>query len=313
MVRQQISTQADNAFTASGVIKGKKIRVNRIPAITRQQIIDNRKHFGNLFIQHEGSVFLNVPASTITEPTPVAGSLTPGNFEAVGFGIPVMFQVGIVKHTAKGRTGKLGITHIEIGAKNEHGSAWATSPAVDLDALSVPALLRMAIQASRCVGMTFPVGWINDSNGKALGQFAVGDLLPVGSWIGYGIRKTKVVDPKTKQHQLVEVDTRCEVVLWDAGEVEALNDKHVRHLTGKAPAGRKKERGSMTDPKVLKIVAKLYAEAERGTDGLGKPAWVRQQLIARHGLTYSESWVRSVGKKARDAGLLKTGRREVTK
>ena len=118
MVRLQISTQADNAFTASGVIKGKKIRVNRIPAITRQQIIDGRKHLGNFFIQQEGSVFLNVPASTITEPTPVAGSLTPGNFEAVGFGVPVMFQVGIVKHAAKGRTGKLGITHIEIGAKN---------------------------------------------------------------------------------------------------------------------------------------------------------------------------------------------------
>lgn len=306
MVRQQISTQANNAFTASGDIKGKKVRVNRIPAITRQQIIDNRKGLGNQFIQWKGSVFLNVPASTITEPTPVAGSLTPGNFEAVGFGVPVTFEVGIVKH-------QLGITHIEIGAKHEPDSAWATSSAVDLDAISYSALLRMAIQASRCVGMAFPVGWIMDWNGKALGQFAVGDLLPVGSWIGYGFRKANLVDPKTKQHQLVEVDTRCEVVLWDAGEVEALDDKTVRHLTGKAPAGRKKERGSMTDPKVLKIVAKLYAEAERGTDGLGKPAWVRQQLIARHGLTYSESWVRGVGKKARDAGYLTTGRREVTK
>jgi hypothetical protein len=305
MVRLQISTQADNAFTASGVIKGKKVRVNRIPAITRQQIIDGRKHLGNFFIQQEGSVFLNVPASTITEPTPVAGSLTPGNFEAVGFGVPVMFQVGIVKHAAKGRTGKLGITHIEIGAKNEHGSAWETSQAVDLDALSVPALLRMAIQASRCVGMAFPVGWTVDTDFKPLGVLRVGDAIPKNA--------SKTWGATPRQGRIASVDERCEIELWDAGEVEALNDKHVRHLTGKAPAGRKKERGSMTDPKVLKIVAKLYAEAERGTDGLGKPAWVRQQLIARHGLTYSESWVRSVGKKARDAGLLKTGRREVTK
>jgi hypothetical protein len=87
----------------------------------------------------------------------------------------------------------------------------------------------------------------------------------------------------------------------------------VRHLTGKAPTGRKKERDSMTDPKVLKIVAKLYTEAESGTDGLGKPEWVREQLKIRYGIFKGESWVRAVGKNARDAGLLKYGRREVTK
>jgi hypothetical protein len=305
MVRQQLSTQADNAFTASGVIKGKKVRVNRIPAITRQQIIDNRKHLGNLITQAEGSVFLNVPASTITEPTPVAGSLTPGTFEAVGFGVPVTFQVGIVKHAAKGRKHQLGITQIEIGAKNEPGSAWNMNPAVDLDALSVPALLRMAIQASRCVGMAFPVGWTVDTDFKPLGVLHVGDAIPKNASKTWGA---------TPRHgRIASVDERCEVELWDAGEVEPLDDKTVRHLTGKAPTGRKKERGSMTDPKVLKIVAKLYTEAESGTDGIPKPLWVRQELIARHGLTYSESWVRAVGKKARDAGILKTGRREVTK
>lgn len=305
MVRQQLSTQADNAFTASGVIKGKKVRVNRIPAITRQQIIDNRKHLGNLITQAEGSVFLNVPASTITEPTPVAGSLTPGTFEAVGFGVPVTFQVGIVKHAAKGRKHQLGITQLEVGAKNEPGSAWDMNPAVDLDALSVPALLRMAIQASRCVGMAFPVGWTVDTDFKPLGVLHVGDAIPKNA--------SKTWGATPRQGRIASVDERCEVELWDAGEVEPLDDKTVRHLTGKAPTGRKKERGSMTDPKVLKIVAKLYTEAERGTDGIPKPLWVRQELIARHGLTYSESWVRAVGKKARDAGILKTGRREVTK
>jgi len=305
MVRQQISTQADNAFTASGVIKGKKIRVNRIPAITRQQIIDGRKHLGNIFIQQEGSVFLNVPASTITEPTPVAGSLTPGNFEAVGFGVPVMFQVGIVKHAAKGRTGKLGITHIEIGAKNEPGSTWESSSAVDLDALSSPALLRMAIQASRCVGMAFPVGWTVDTDFKPLGVLRVGDAIPKNA--------SKTWGATPRQGRIASVDERCEIELWDAGEVEALDDKTVRQLTGKEPTGRKKERDSMTDPKVLKIVAKLYKEAEKGTDGLPKPEWVREQLKIRYGMFKGESWVRAVGVNARKAGLLKSGRRELTK
>jgi hypothetical protein len=153
--------------------------------------------------------------------------------------------------------------------------------------------------------MAFPVGWTVDTDFKPLGVLRVGDAIPKNA--------SKTWGATPRQGRIASVDERCEIELWDAGEIEALNDKHVRHLTGKAPSGRKKERGSMTDPKVLKIVAKLYAEAERGTDGLGKPAWVRQQLIARHGLTYSESWVRGVGKKARDAGYLTTGRREVTK
>jgi len=305
MVRQQLSTQADNAFTASGVIKGKKVRVNRIPAITRQQIIDNRKHLGNLIMQAEGSVFLNVPASTITEPTPVAGSLTPGTFEAVGFGVPVTFQVGLVKHAAKSNKQKLGITQIEIGAKNEPGSEWETSSAVDLDALSIPALLRMAIQASRCVGMAFPVGWTVDTDFKPLGVLRVGDAIPKNA--------SKTWGATPRQGRIASVDERCEVELWDAGEVEPLDDKTVRHLTGKEPTGRKKERDSMTDPKVLKIVAQLYKEAEKGTDGIPKPEWVREQLKIRYGMFKGESWVRAVGVNARKAGLLKSGRREVTK
>jgi hypothetical protein len=305
MVRQQISTQADNAFTASGVIKGRKIRVNRIPAISRQQIIDNRKHLGNFFIAGEGSRYWNIPAAKITEPTPVAGSLTPGTFEAVGFGVPVTFQVGIVKHVAKGKKHQLGITRIEIGAKHEPGSAWDMSPAVDLDALSVPALLRMAIQASRCVGMAFPVGWTVDTDFKPLGVLRVGDAIPKNA--------SKTWGATPRQGRIASVDERCEVELWDAGEVEPLDDKTLRHLTGKAPTGRKKERDSMTDPKVLKIVAKLYTEAESGTDGLGKPEWVREQLKIRHAIFKGESWVRAVGKNARDAGYLTTGRREVTK
>jgi hypothetical protein len=304
MVRQQISTQADNAFTASGVIKGKKIRVNQIPAISRQQIINNRKHLGNFFLD-VNLRYWKVPAETITEPTPVAGNLLPGTFEAVGFGVPVTFQVGIVKSVTKGKKHQLGITRIEIGAKYESESEREVNPAVALDAISYPALLRMAIQASRCVGMAFPVGWTVDKDLKPLGVLRVGDTVPEHA--------TKLWGATARFRKITSVDERCEIELWDAGEVEPLDDKTLRHLTGKAPTGRKKERGSMTDPKVLKIVAKLYTEAESGTKGLGKPEWVREQLKIRYGIIQGESWVRAVGKNARDAGYLTTGRREVTK
>lgn len=311
MVRRQISVQDDNAFTASGVIKGKRITVSRVPAISQQELINGRRHLGNLFLQSSGSVFLDVPASTITTPTQVAGSLTPGTFRADGFGVEVLFQVGIVKHVAKGRTGKLDITHIEVGLKHVDGEAWQVGKPVGIDDLSRPGLLRLAIQASRCVGMAFPIGWIIDGDGESLGQYAVGDLLPIGSWIGYGIRKVKVVDSITRQQELVEVDTVCEVVLWDSGEV--LNETAVRLLTGGKQAGRKQERGSASDPKVLRIVAKLYNEAHHNSNGLRIPEYVRRELLEKHGISNGESWVRSMGVRARKEGLLKQGKRKARK
>ena len=310
MVRRQISVQDDNAFTASGVIKGKRITVSRVPAISRKELIEGRRHLGNLFLQSSGSVFLNVPASTITTPTQVAGSLTPGTFRADGFGVEVLFQVGIVKHVAKGRTGKLGVTHIEVGSKHIDGEAWQVSKPVALEELSRPGLLRLAIQASRCVGMAFPIGWTVDAKGKPLGCFTTGDVLPNIDHKSYGVRSVRT-DPKTRQRLVEKVDTICEVELWDAGEV--LNETAVRFLTGGKQAGRKQERGSMSDPKVLRIVANLYKEANHNSDGLRIPEYVRRELLARHGISNGESWVRSMGVKARKAGLLEQGKRKVRK
>lgn len=310
MVRRQISVQDDNAFKASGVVKGKRITVSRVPAISRQELIEGRRHLGNLFLQSSGSVFLNVPASTITTPTQVAGSLTPGTFRADGLGVEVLFQVGIVKHVTKGRTGKLDITHIEVGSKHIDGEAWQVSKPVGIDDLSRPGLLRLAIQASRCVGMAFPVGWTVDAKGKPLGCFTTGDVLPNIDHKTYGVRSVRT-DPKTRQRIVDKVDTVCEVELWDAGEV--LNESAVRFLIGAKPTGRKQERGSASDPKVLRIVANLYKEANHNSDGLRIPEYVRRELLARHGISNGESWVRSMGVKARKAGLLKQGKRKVRK
>jgi len=83
----------------------------------------------------------------------------------------------------------------------------------------------------------------------------------------------------------------------------------VRILLGQQTPGRRRTPGSMTDPKILKQVARLYEEAEtKRTIGQSRPAYVQQRLIERNQHA-SESWVRAVGVNARNAGFLKLGQR----
>jgi hypothetical protein len=307
MVRRQKSAQGDNAFTATGLIAKKRITVSRIPVISRQQLIDGRPTLSNEQLQAEGSIFLGVP-SNISEPTPLTGTLTPGTFVADGFGIPVQFQVGVVTHKAKGRTAKLEITHLEIGTRHEPGTRWEAAPPIRLDALSQAALLRLAIQAARCVGMAFPPGWTVDAEHKPLGILREGDSVPSLSYVKvYGCRIARGV--------VAKLDNKPEIVLWDSGDATDLASSVMRDLLGQRPAGRRRSAESMTDPKVLKRVAALYRRAEKeGTGGLPKPEWVRQQLATGDSPIHkSESWVRAVGVKARKAGLLDTGKRKARK
>ena len=259
----------------------------------------------NQIRQNEGSIFLSVPAE-ISEPTPLTGTLTPGTFVAEGFGFPVQFQVGTVAMNAKGRTAKLEITHLELGTRHESGSRWEVAPPIRLDALSQAALLRLAIQASRCVGMAFPPGWAVDMAHRPLGRLKVGDSIPRTPAVIYGCR--------IKQGVVTELQGP-EIVLWDAGEATGLPHSVVRDLLGQRPAGRQRSAGSMTDPKVLKRVAALYRRAEKeGTGGISKPEWVRQQLATGDSpIHQSESWVRAVAVRARKAGLLETGKRKARK
>ena len=311
MVRRQISVQDDNAFTASGVIKGKRITVSLVPAISRRTLRTPNSGIRESLSRTTGSVFLNIPASSISVPTQVVGTLTPGTFRADGFGVEVLFQVGIVKHVTKGRTGKLGVTHIEVGSKHADGEAWQVSKPVALEELSSPGLLRLAIQASRCVGMAYPCGWAVDEKGAGLGCFVTGDVVPDNMRTIYGVQSLPF-DSHIGKHCVGKMDSVCTIELWDAGEV-VLDESSVRFLIGAKPAGRKQERGSMSDPKVLRIVAKLYKEANHNSDGLGIPQYVRRELLARYGIINSESWVRGMGVKARKAGLLEQGKRKVKK
>jgi len=57
----------------------------------------------------------------------------------------------------------------------------------------------------------------------------------------------------------------------------------------------------------------LYNEAHHNSNGLRIPEYVRRELLARYGISNGESWVRSMGVKARKAGLLKQGKRKVRK
>lgn len=312
MVRRHKSALGDNAFTASGLIAGRRITVSRVPAISRQQLIEGRG-MTNQIAQLEGSIFFNVP-DKISKPMLLTGTLTPGTFVAEGFGFPVQFQVGTVAIKAKGRTAKLDITHIELGTRHEPTTRWEVAPPIRLDDLSHASLLRLAIQASRCIGVAFPQGWAVDREHKPLGVLREGDSVPALPFVlVYGCRIE--IERQTGRRIVSRLDNAPEVVLWDAGEATGLPQSVVRDLLGQRPAGRQRSAGSMTDPKVLKRVAALYRRAEKeGTGGISKPEWVRQQLATGDSpIHQSESWVRAVAVRARKAGLLETGKRKARK
>jgi len=304
MVRRQISTQGVSAFTASGVIKGKKIRVVQLPELTRQQVIDGR-YLGNAF--RSVGMWKQLPAD-ITEPVYLPGTRLPAKFRAYGYGVDVFFQVGVVNIDRKSR---FAITQISIGRNLDESDPWIVSDPVELSTISIPGLLRLAIQASQCVGIAYPPGWCVDiDTRKHLGTFSSGQYLLEGvknvQCYGGLIKR----DPDNGRLFVYGLSPVPDVILWDiGGKIDAQTE---RELLGLKASGRKQERGSMTDPKVLKLVAKLYTQAEKGTDGLSKPVYVQRELV-KYGKHVSESWVRQVGVNARKAGLLKTGNRKVAK
>jgi hypothetical protein len=247
------------------------------------------------------------PADDITKPVLLPGTLLPRRFIAQGFGIDVTFDVGLKKFRGKhGQTQALDITYLSIGTPHNDREEWGVTQPIDLSIISRPGLLRLACKAARCVAIAYPVGGTIDEAGNYVGTFGVGDLLPE-DFNGTIFGALTKFDSKEHRERVVSLDSRPTVVAQSAGG--DVDKTWVRHLLGQQLPGRRRTPGSMTDPKILKLVARLYKDAEsKRTAGQSRPAYVRQQLT-EHNQYVSESWVRAVGVNARNAGFLQLGKR----
>ena len=261
----------------------------------------------------------NTPPKDIATPTLVDASMCPATFTATGFGFDVVFDVGYVKRQLKHKElNAFGITRLQLGTVSDA----KFKPAVDPISVYAPMLLRLALQASAVTAVAYPAGWTVDLiTGEHLTTLKVGDAL-IGDTVTYGVktrreerevRRRFSKNPKrqrvwTERVSVVSELTGVEVWLKSVGR--KVNRAELNMLVGKE-TGRSRRAESMSDPKVLELVASLY-EAELPIGERSRVEWVRSQLATRQ-IYKSASWVRQVAQLARDKGILKTGRRNTKK
>lgn len=301
MVRRGKSEQETNLCQASGTLKGKSITVSLVPPLTESRL-NQQQRFGGMFRRSWRAV-----PKDIQQPTICSGSMCPATFRADGYGFDVTFDVGVVRRKVSGRTTSiLDITFIALGehADNEQFKIMVKPP--DLSLISRPGLLRLALKAAAIVGVAYPPGWTTDLQGKYLTTLKNGDSLPTGKHLVYGLTGDETRSKETGKI-LVALMPSPEVVMKSAGG--KIDEQSMRDVIGLVRGGRHKEGGSMTDPEVLKLVAKFYVDYETDRpQGIGQPEYVRQKL-EQGGICKSESWVRQVAVAARKAKILKQGKR----
>jgi len=254
--------------------------------------------------------------------------MCPGTFHADGYGFDVTFDVGVVRRKVGGRTTSMfDITFIALGERadervknmfialreNADGglvkNAFQVKNIVkppDLSLISRPGLLRLALKAAAIKGVAYPLGWTTDLQGKYITTLKAGDSPPTGNVKIYGAILTR---SQSTGKITVALDPSPEVKVKSGGD--NIDENSMRDLIGQVHVGRPKLRGSMTDPKVLKLVAKYYRYGEHrlGREaGESLPAYVLRRLL-EHDIVQSESWVRQVGVAARKAGYLEQGKR----
>jgi len=305
MAAKRLLVQRDNLCIAAETTRtGKRVVVYMVdPIITAKTL--------PVFAQS-----WNTPPANLVTPMLLDGLMCPASFSAHGFGFDVYFDVGVVRKSVRGReTDAFGITKLTLGTGNDHGRG------TDIDSKQIfpKQLLRLALQASACVAVAYPAGWTVDmTTGEHIATLKSNDEL-IGNTITYGITtkklsRTKRVssrDPLTSgltydvECRAVEYLTGTEVVLQSVGR--QINHAELNNLVGNISRGKGVD-GSMSDPKILKLVAKLYAN-ELPIGQRSRVEYVVKQLQA-HSIYKSASWVRQVAVAARKSGDLKQGKRK---
>jgi len=302
MVRRQINKLDTNLCQAAGTIKGKSITVSLVPPLT-ESMLNVRKYFVGM-----GAASWDTVPNDIEQPTIVLASMCPGTFHADGYGFDVTFDVGVVRRKVGKRiTSMFDITFIALGER-AGGQVKNMVKPPDLSMISRPGLLRLALKAAAIVGVAYPPGWTTDLRGKYITRLKDGDSRPPGNCVVFGTTDVRTRSQSTGEI-LVSLVSSPEVIVQSKAGGD-IDEQYMRNLIGQVRVGRHKERGSMTDPQVLKLVANLYVayETAKEAQGMGQPEYARQQLEKR-GIYKSESWVRSVAVAARKNGDLKQGKR----
>ena len=280
MSASQKIVKTKNLCVASEIGKsGRVVTVSMIdPLITS---VDKWVNF-NQFVRN-----YDPPSKNLKSPELVNGSMLPALFKADGFGFEVQFKVTLLKISTK--QSRFAVTDI-------HLNGLTTDRAIPVDSSIVypQMLLRLAIRASAVTGIAYPSGWTVDAwTGEYISTLKVGDEQPLNSTC-HGVR-TKM---KAGRLEIVAF-TNSDVLVHQIGR--DIDHAELNNLIGKVQKPRDSS-DSGTNPKIQKLVAKLYA-LPVPDEYTSQVEYVRSQLAKNHGIHKGESWVRQTAARAKKSGL----------
>lgn len=281
MSASQKIVKTKNLCVASEIGKsGRVVTVSMIdPLITS---VDKWVNF-NQFVRN-----YDPPSKNLKSPELVNGSMLPALFKADGFGFEVQFKVTLLKISTK--QSRFAVTDI-------HLNGLTTDRAIPVDSSIVypQMLLRLAIRASAVTGIAYPSGWTVDAwTGEYISTLKVGDEQPLNSTC-HGVRTTM----KAGRRLEIVAFTNSDVLVHQIGR--DIDHAELNNLIGKVQKPRDSS-DSGTNPKIQKLVAKLYA-LPVPDEYTSQVEYVRSQLAKNHGIHKGESWVRQTAARAKKSGL----------
>jgi hypothetical protein len=286
--RRRVSKARPDRFVASGRIAGVDVTVSRVGDVSRS--LDGG-------YSTTAAVYEIVPVTKV-ERVPITGYLIPATFRVDGLPYDLTYDVGYVDD---GKRRRYGVTRIEAGIPDPVTTLRKpAAAAADVEGVTESALVRLALRASVVHGYAYAPGTlIETTSGDVVGRVKVGDRLPSGA-VAMGV----VCDRKGV---VTKLSTKAEVVLRSRS-VDDVDPVAVRLLTGQKQPGRRAEPIGDAD---LRLIARLYDEAESNPTVTNTPEYVRLRLMEETNsrLFYGESWIRKQGVEARRRGFLKHGKR----